>query len=78
MHDGCPFCAPDPERTWMENTNGIVLWDAFPVSEGHTLIIPRQHVGSVYLLPPAEQVALWTLVADARQRLQEWRLLLVA
>lgn len=67
----CPFCAPDPDRVWMENDIGIVLWDAFPVSKGHSLIVPKQHVASLYDLPPEEQAVLWELVREARQRLQD-------
>jgi diadenosine tetraphosphate (Ap4A) HIT family hydrolase len=54
----------------MENAIGLVLWDAFPVTEGHTLVVPRKHVASIYELLPMEQAALWGLVGEARQRLQ--------
>ena len=67
----CPFCNPDPERVWLENEVGVVLWDAFPVSKGHTLVVPKQHVASLYDLPPEQQLSLWELVRDARQRLQD-------
>ena len=53
MPDRCPFCGPDSERIWMENAIGLVLWDAFPVTEGHTLVVPRKHVASIYELSPA-------------------------
>ena len=55
----------------MENAIGLVLWDAFPVTEGHTLVVPRKHVASIYELSPDEQAALWALVAEARQQLQD-------
>ena len=71
MPDICPFCEPGSERVWMENAIGLVLWDAFPVTEGHTLVVPRTHVGSVYQLSSDEQAVLWALVAEARQRLQD-------
>ncbi len=71
MTDKCPFCEPDADRVWLENDIGIVLWDAFPITEGHTLVVPRQHVASIYELPPDTQAALWTLVAEARNRLNQ-------
>ena len=71
MPDNCPFCKPDTDRVWVENEIGIVLWDAFPVTQGHTLVVPRQHIASLYQLPPDAQAALWGLVTDARQRLQD-------
>jgi len=67
----CPFCELDTERIWMENDIGIVLWDAFPITKGHSLVIPRQHVACLYVLPADTQAALWALVGEARQRLQE-------
>ena len=67
MPDQCPFCEPDADRVWLESEVGFVLWDAFPVTEGHTLVVPRQHVASIYELPADDQAALWALVAEARQ-----------
>ncbi|MFZ5833145.1 MAG: HIT family protein [Planctomycetota bacterium] len=69
MGEPCPFCAPDAQRVWLERDAGIALWDAFPVTEGHTLIVPRQHVASIYELPEDIQAGLWALVAECRQRL---------
>ena len=71
MADKCPFCEPDADRVWLQNQFGIVLWDAFPVTEGHTLVVPRQHVASIYELSAEEQAALWAMVADARHRLND-------
>jgi diadenosine tetraphosphate (Ap4A) HIT family hydrolase len=39
------------------------------VADGHTLIVPRRHVGSVYGLSAVEQEAIWTLVARVREEL---------
>ena len=59
MTDHCPFCEPDADRVWLENEIGIVLWDAFPVTEGHTLVVPRQHVASILQhTPPALRLGL--------------------
>lgn len=69
MPDNCPFCPPDEDRVWLDDERGWVLWDAFPVTEGHTLVVPRKHVASLYELTPEEQAAMWRLVADARQQL---------
>jgi len=71
MTDRCPFCEPDADRVWLENEIGMAMWDAFPVTEGHTLVVPRQHVASIYELPADIQAALWALVAETRSRLNE-------
>ena len=41
----CPFCHLGPERIAGSNATGLIVRDAYPVTPGHTLIIPRRHVG---------------------------------
>lgn len=68
----CLFCSSIlPERIVRESADAIVIFDGFPVSEGHVLVIPRRHVSSIYELSPAEQAALWEMVGEARQVLIE-------
>ena len=71
MEAACPFCNLEPSRIWLETSVGIALPDAFPVSGGHTLVIPRKHVASLFDLSLDEQAAIWQLVADARHQLQQ-------
>ena len=47
----------------------LALRDAFPISEGHTLVVPRRHVASLFDLTPEEQTELWQLVAHVRAEL---------
>lgn len=42
----CPFCGVDASGIIWSSTSTISLWDAFPVSPGHALIVPRRHVVS--------------------------------
>jgi diadenosine tetraphosphate (Ap4A) HIT family hydrolase len=37
--------------------------DAFPVSLGHTLVVPRRHEPDFFALASEEQAAVWTLTA---------------
>jgi diadenosine tetraphosphate (Ap4A) HIT family hydrolase len=67
--DSCPFCAVKRNRILIEAEQAIAFEDAFPVCAGHTLVIPRKHVASIYDLPLTEQAAVWELVSDVRQRL---------
>ena len=39
----CPFCFPAEDRIAFEDRLTRALWDAFPVSEGHLLLVPRRH-----------------------------------
>ena len=70
MPANCPFCNPDAARILLESESGIALYDAFPVSNGHAIVVPRKHVGSVFDLTAEEQSALWRLAAEVRARLR--------
>lgn len=58
----CPFCQLAPERIIAQNTHAFAILDAFPVSPGHTLVIPRRHVGSFFDTTQEEKLALLDLV----------------
>lgn len=67
----CQFCNLPAGKTWFTTEQGVAIRDAFPISQGHTLVVPRAHVASLYDLPTEAQQALWAMVADARARLQQ-------
>jgi diadenosine tetraphosphate (Ap4A) HIT family hydrolase len=67
--DNCPFCAVTSERIWIETEHAIAIPDAFPVTDGHTLVVPRRHVSTIYELSIPEQKAIWDLVAEVRRQL---------
>jgi diadenosine tetraphosphate (Ap4A) HIT family hydrolase len=56
-------------RNRAENDHAVTLSDVFPVAEGHTLVVPRKHVGSIYKLSVADQNALWERVNSVREQL---------
>lgn len=47
----------------------IVIRDGFPISEGHTLIIPKRHIASFFECTAEERSALFTALDLARQEL---------
>jgi len=54
----CPFCSPEPERELiLESATAYALYDKFPVSKGHALIIPKRHVSDYFELTFKEQAA---------------------
>ena len=65
----CPFCTLPPERILARNEHGGVLRDLYPVSPGHTLVIPWRHVGSFFDLTPEERAGLMALVEGAKAAL---------
>jgi len=40
----CPFCETDEERLIFESKFSLALLDIYPVTRGHTLIIPKRHI----------------------------------
>jgi diadenosine tetraphosphate (Ap4A) HIT family hydrolase len=49
----------------------IAFTDFVSASEGHTLVAPRRHVGSIYELTAAEQTAVWQFVGHIREILAD-------
>ena len=67
---GCPFCTLPASRIVDENQDGVAIRDAYPVSPGHTLIIPKRHVGSFFDLSSGETQSLLQLLHRAQEKLQ--------
>lgn len=58
----CPFCTLPRERLVFESELAFVIRDGFPVSPGHTLVIPKRHVASFFDTTADEQEALLKLL----------------
>ncbi|PMR70413.1 HIT family protein [Halomonas heilongjiangensis] len=67
----CPFCHPERARVIARHSHFFVFEDGFPVSPGHTLVIPNRHVATIAELSTDEQAALFPAVLDAQRRLDE-------
>jgi diadenosine tetraphosphate (Ap4A) HIT family hydrolase len=67
----CPFCTLPPERIVDQNEWAMVIRDGFPVSPGHTLVIPKRHVGSYFELRDAEADAMRSLLLAAKTKVDE-------
>lgn len=46
----CPFCTLEPTRILFESMSFNVISDGFPISPGHTLIVAKQHISSIFEL----------------------------
>ena len=66
MSTHCPFCSLAVDRLVLKSEGAVVVRDAFPVSPGHTLIIPRRHVASFFEITDTERTDLLSLLAAAR------------
>lgn len=69
MPTSCPFCNLASDRVRLENEAALAFPDAFPVAEGHTLVVPKRHVASLFDLSEEEHAAVWRLVAAVRAKL---------
>jgi diadenosine tetraphosphate (Ap4A) HIT family hydrolase len=62
MHDECPFCALPSQRILRESKLCLAFSDAYPVSRGHALVIPRRHVGSFFQTTDEERAEMFSLL----------------
>lgn len=67
----CPFCHRDPARVLEEDDLTVVYKDGFPVSPGHTVIIPKRHFATLFEATEDEQVALLRALGRAKAILDE-------
>ena len=73
MTTPCPFCEiinnDNTHRIIEQNDFAIVVRDGFPITKGHTLVIPKRHVGSFFDITDEERQALFALVDSAKNTL---------
>jgi len=70
MTSTCPFCSLPPSRILENNAHGLVIRDGFPVSPGHTLVVPKRHIGSFFELEVSERGDLLKLLDHAKAQIQ--------
>lgn len=73
MSQTCPFCLLPPDRLLASNQHALAILDGFPVSPGHTLIIPKRHIASLFEATIEEREALFDLVSEVRNLLLKER-----
>ena len=71
MNKECPFCKLPTDRIIDSNEFGFVIRDGFPISHGHTLIIPKRHVGSFFEITKVERDALLKLLDKPKETIDE-------
>jgi diadenosine tetraphosphate (Ap4A) HIT family hydrolase len=67
----CPFCALESDYLILANEHALAIRDRFPLSEGHTLIIPTAHVPSIFDVSTEASNAIWELVRQVREQLAQ-------
>ena len=64
---GMPILASPACRIYAESDVAIARPDEFPITKGHTLVVPKRHVASIFDLSDEEQAAIWQFVAQVAQ-----------
>ena len=52
----CLFCTIPKDRIIDSNEFAVAIRDGYPVSLGHTLIIPKRHIGSWFSISNDERL----------------------
>jgi diadenosine tetraphosphate (Ap4A) HIT family hydrolase len=67
----CPFCSVSREQVLLEHPLAFVKRDGYPLSKGHSLIIPRRHIGSFFDCSADERQAMLELLEQAKALLDQ-------
>lgn len=68
----CPFCSLGADVDIVCETQiCVAFYDKYPVSPGHTLIIPKRHVSSYFDLSPQERQDMDTMLQYVKQILDK-------
>jgi diadenosine tetraphosphate (Ap4A) HIT family hydrolase len=65
----CLFCTLPKKRIIMANGLAMAIRDGFPVSPGHTLIITKRHVATIFDTTTEERLAMFELIDKAKREL---------
>jgi len=69
---GCVFCALEGSgRVLLENELALCIADAYPVTPGHSLVIPRRHLADGLALHQPEWNAVVKLLKLRREQLSD-------
>ena len=67
MFQGCTFCDVEESRVVFREELVFAIWDQYPVSSGHMLIITTRHVASWFEATQQEQLAILTAIERGRE-----------
>ncbi|ALF52871.1 HIT family protein [Nostoc piscinale CENA21] len=69
--NNCIFCNPYKNLNLLtESATAYAIFDGYPVSKGHVLVIPKRHVSNYFELPFKEQSACWWMVNKVQEMLK--------
>jgi len=64
----CIFCNPHKNINLLtESATAYAIFDGYPVSRGHTLVVPKRHIANYFELPFKEQSACWFMANKVQE-----------
>ncbi|RCJ29037.1 HIT family protein [Nostoc minutum NIES-26] len=67
----CIFCNPHKNlKLLTESATAYAIFDGYPISKGHVLVIPKRHTSNYFELPFKEQSACWFMVNKVQEILK--------
>jgi len=70
MINNCLFCTIDQTRIIIQNDLAFAVYDGYPVTELHTLVIPKQHAATYFDLTDKERDACYQLLAQLKKDIE--------
>ena len=68
---GCIFCEMPKERVIVENELAYAIYDKYPATPKHTLIIPKRHVSDYFSLRQQEKDATQHLLETQKKKISD-------
>lgn len=66
----CPFCEIPAPRIAGENLSAFLIYDGYPVTKLHSLIIPKRHVADIWDLTASETADCLELLQQQKDKIQ--------
>ncbi|RKD31255.1 HIT family protein [Thermohalobacter berrensis] len=68
---GCTFCNIESLNIILENNLAFAIYDKYPVSKGHMLIITKRHIENYFQTKDEEKIAIMELLEECKRYLDK-------
>tara|TARA_B100000029_G_scaffold420404_2_gene426281 strand:+ start:850 stop:1218 length:369 start_codon:yes stop_codon:yes gene_type:complete len=66
------FCQKVEDKDYLiENETAVSFLDSYPLTEGHTLIIPKRHISEIFNLDSKEYTDIWEIINATNKSLTD-------
>ena len=66
----CPFCEIPRSRVVSENRSAFLIYDGYPVTKLHSLVIPKRHVADIWDFTASETADCLELMRQQKDTIQ--------